>query len=383
MLSSVTTVRFIGILSVFTVLNMTFIGLTWNRKDKTVTRHMDSILEGIWRYIQGAEVCQLVEVMAEPCIRSVTEIPSKELAANSVKRLLSMCTKMSEGTERSNEIRNPIITLFTTWGPSKDPEKYSIHKRTLRNWASFMPRVDIVVFTNVSDDAKFTKAFGAKVLPVLEHGGGGAPVLRWMFETVKKYYTKSTFYGYVNSDILFTDTLISTLETIKNIKSMNNPIFVVGRRINVNGVSDNEAENYENIETMARHRGQLFAAHAEDFFITNAAFPWSNIINIVVGRLAYDNWIVGHVICNMKIDVIDVTDTVTAVHQTSKAGGNFEGHKSQHSQYNNRLFKSLGINPKFKSGLTICAPEKTFLNLCNKIQIVKKTEFFDECKCQR
>lgn len=381
MLSSAQTFRFIGILSVLTVLNVTFLGLTWTRKDNIVGCSMENVLEGMTRYIQGTGARQLAEVMAEPCIRSVTEMRSMESVADSVRGLVSVCRKMNETRKRSRKLRNPIITLFTTWGPSNDTEKFAIHKRTLRNWASFMPKVDIVVFTNSSHDAKLAQEFGAKVLPVIEHRGGGSPVLRWMFETVKKDHIISTLYGYVNSDILFTDKLISTLEAIIKTRSMKEPVFIVGRRINVKGVSYNETVTYKSIETIAKQRGELFGANAEDFFITNAAFPWPKIIDVVVGRLAYDNWIVGHVICDMKIDVIDVTDTVTAVHQTSEAGGNFEGFKSQHAHYNNGLFKSLGIHPKFQSGFTICAPERTFLSLCNVIQIVKRTEFWDECAC--
>lgn len=331
--------------------------------------------------MKGSGARPLSDVMAEPCVRAVSHEKTMETVVESVKGLLAICKERNESLKLRRALRTPIITLFTTWGPTNDSEKVTIHRRTLRNWASLKPKVELVVFTNSSEDAKVAEEYGADVLPILEHKGGGAPVLRWMFERVKRDHLVSTLYGFVNSDILFTDKLISTLETIIRNKNMKKPVFIVGRRINVKGVTDNETETFDGIESISKDRGELFSANAEDFFITNAAFPWPKIVDVVVGRLAYDNWIVGHVICNMKIDVIEVTETVTSVHQTSKAGGNYEGFKSKHAHYNNALFKAKGIHPKFESGFTICAPEYTFVNLCGEVQILKRTNFWHECAC--
>ena len=360
---------------------MAFLGVNWNRKENAPACSVDNVLEGLSRYIQGSGARSLADVMAEPCVKSVNSEKTMEAVVESVKGLIAVCKQRNESRKLQRALRQPIITLFTTWAPTNDSEKKEIHQRTLQNWASLKPHVEIVVFTNSSDDKLMAEKHGAEVLPVLQHRGGGAPILRWMFEAVKKDHIVSTLLGYVNSDILFTDKLISTLEAIIKTKDMKKPVFIVGRRINVKDVTSNETETYAEIERIAKNRGELFGANAEDFFITNTAFPWPKIVDVVVGRLAYDNWIVGHVICNMKIDVIEVTDTVTSVHQTSKAGGNYEGFKSKHANHNNALFKAKGIHPKFESGFTICAPEYTFYNLCGDVQILKRTDFWQECAC--
>lgn len=358
-----------------------YLGVSWTRKENAPACSVDNVLDGLSRYIQGSGARALGDVMPEPCVKSVNAEKTLNSIVDSVRGLVAVCRRRNESRKLTRALRNPVITLFTTWPETNDTEKMSIHKRTLKNWASLKPKVEIVVFTNSTQDAKTAEKYGADVLPILKHYGGGAPVLGWMFEMVKKGHMISSLYGYVNSDILFTDRFILTLEAIIRSKGLNKPFFIVGRRINVKGVNDNETETFRDIETVAKQRGELFGANAEDFFISNAAFPWPKIIDVVVGRLAYDNWIVGHVICNMKIDVIDVTDTVTSVHQTSAAGGNFEGFKNKNAHYNNALFKKKGITPKFESGFTICAPELTFMNLCGEIQVLKRTDFWSECTC--
>jgi hypothetical protein len=38
--------------------------------------------------------------------------------------------------------------------------------------------------------------------------------------------------------------------------------------------------------------GKLFTAWGEDYFITNSNYPWKDCPEVVVGRVAYDNWLV-------------------------------------------------------------------------------------------
>ncbi|KAK3599737.1 hypothetical protein CHS0354_037210, partial [Potamilus streckersoni] len=62
----------------------------------------------------------------------------------------------------------------------------------------------------------------------------------------------------------------------------------------------------------------LFAAYAEDYFITSTSYPWKDIPDIVIGRRAYDNWLVLNA-RTMMHRVLDATETILAVHQTTNA----------------------------------------------------------------
>ncbi|KAH3786074.1 hypothetical protein DPMN_164206 [Dreissena polymorpha] len=67
-------------------------------------------------------------------------------------------------------------------------------------------------------------------------------------------------------------------------------------------------------------------------------------MDVVICRLAYDNWIVAHSICDLQIDVIDVSGTVLAVHQSTTSGGNKEGFKHEQTKYNLKMFDEMDIN---------------------------------------
>ena len=64
----------------------------------------------------------------------------------------------------------------------------------------------------------------------------------------------------------------------------------------------------------------------QDFFIvTRGTFKWSEIPDFVIGRPAYDNWLVDYAFHHL-VDSIDVSATVHAIHQTD-VDGNKAGHK--------------------------------------------------------
>jgi hypothetical protein len=96
------------------------------------------------------------------------------------------------------------------------------------------------------------------------------------------------------------------------------PALIVGKRTNVNmSVVVNEAVYLsKDVESVARAYGELFREDAIDyFFIKRNVFPWHRVPGLVIGRRAYDNFIVGIGIM-FDVAVVDATQTVVAVHQT-------------------------------------------------------------------
>lgn len=361
---------------------MAFLGMSWNKKVHFYACSVDNVIDGAAKYIRQNGAKSFEKSLIEPCQKFENKQDTLESFNDALTNLVDFCRKSNiNRTKMFAKITNPVIVLFSTW--PHDTSKDSLHNLTLQNWKSFMPKVEFAVFTNSSHDKKLAQSFGAKTLPILHHAGGGAPVLKSMFLTIIKMYPNSSLFGYVNSDILFTNKFTESLETIIHLKNMSKPLLLVGRRVNVNNILPNETTSYAALETVAKERGELFGPNAEDFFITNSIFPWKNIIDVVIGRIAYDNWLVGHVICHLHVDVIDLSDTVLAVHQTTKKGGNYEGFKSKYTHHNNALFKKLKIIPVFETGFTICAQELTNYNLCGDIHIFKRMTFWEKCKCPK
>ena len=72
-------------------------------------------------------------------------------------------------------------------------------------------------------------------------------------------------------------------------------------------------------------------SYAEDYFIysrspQNLSLQLDLVPDFVVGRLAYDNWLVDQAVHDSAVDVIDGTATVLAMHLSGK-DGNMAGHR--------------------------------------------------------
>ena len=127
--------------------------------------------------------------------------------------------------------------------------------------------------------------------------------------------------------------------------------LVVGRRTNVLLGNDSLLYLPESVTQAARQHGQLFGEDAEDyFFIAFNDFPWHRVADVVVGRPAYDNYLVGRAI-QQNVAVVDATATLLAVHQTDKEGS------MTGRQYKDSEFNAFRIGPKFdySVGLTSSA----------------------------
>ncbi|KAK3600959.1 hypothetical protein CHS0354_004168 [Potamilus streckersoni] len=282
----------------------------------------------------------------------------------------------------------PLLILFTSWVDSED--KYLVHNLTTLNWLSLRPFIMPIVFTNDTALARVCESAGWVVMPLRVAAADGIPVLKYMYLDAMRRF-ESNFYAFANSDILFTDTLVDTLIEIfqNNPTSRNstqdnstshhdnsashNPTqdistsqyhtLIIGRRTNVYNMTMKEGSSWSELTTVAKKRGELFRIDAEDYFITSASYPWNDIPEIVIGRRAYDNWLVLNA-RKQKHQVIDATDTILAVHQTT-IHGNFEGMAKNNKDYNLNLLASLYKSLQYDLGVTVCTEYQTTTNTGN------------------
>ena len=180
----------------------------------------------------------------------------------------------------------------------------------------------------------------------------------------------STFYDSANGDILF-DTSLS--ETLKSLASRRNslpraPIMITGHRTNYK-MSDNWTEpivDFYYIEQL-RTRGKLFWANAEDYFLFTKDFPRYLFKDLVIGRPAYDNYLVVMSL-KLNVSVVDATKTLTALHQQSSKEPDVTSHNNKDSGHNYKVIGSFS----YKKGHTYDAQYETVFNL-NLMQIDIKT----------
>ena len=298
------------------------------------------------------EISSETQISSKP--PSVTNIvtTSKEISSTLSVKSSDLMREYRAMIERNETM--PLLTLFTSWGDSAD--KYLVHNLTSINWLSLRPFVVPVLFTNESSVASECEKQGWEVFPIRVAAAGGVPVLKFMYVDVIAAFN-STFYGYANGDILFTNQIVETLLSIAKAIDLEKATLIVGKRTNVVNVTEDEGSSWENITRISKERGQLFTGYAEDYFITQRNYPWKDMPEVVIGRRAYDNWLVYNARKSKHV-VIDITESSLAMHQTT-AAGNFEGHGHENSHYNDNLLKKIYKSIKYNAGVVECVEQQT------------------------
>ena len=231
-----------------------------------------------------------------------------------------------------------VVTMFTTmFNADPSSPKYWIQLNTVRA-LQLLPGVDVVVFSKDREVATAVAQHGegAEVVADFETNKYGTPKLKSMFRHVE-HHGNSQMFGYTNGDILFCDELVHTLKTVlAAVQSgqLTKRVLVVGKRYNYamperfsssSPLYIKSAADVHRVIDVMRPATKPFQDDAQDFFIiTPGTFVWDRIPDFVVGRPAYDNWLVDHAFHD-GIDTVDVSKTVHAVHQTDGAG-NKAGH---------------------------------------------------------
>ncbi|OWF55609.1 uncharacterized protein LOC110458058 isoform X2 [Mizuhopecten yessoensis] len=270
-------------------------------------------------------------------------------------------------TEQGYNRSELLLTLFTSW--TTKAEKYICHNNTIRNWLEFKPVIQPILFTNETLLKEEAVEKGWDVLPI-RMSGRGVPILKYMYRDVMEKYV-SPFYAYSNGDILYSHTLIDTLKAVMNSSYLLNdkPIMIVGRRTNVQNVTSEEAISGKIVNKTANIRGKLFTVWGEDYFITSANYPWMSIPEVIIGRRAYDNWLVLNARKRNHV-TIDATITLLGLHQTTKAG-NSEGFKADNPGYNHNLLSRMYHRLNYDVGCTSCIEFYTRYH-DNLIEILKR-----------
>ena len=267
-----------------------------------------------------------------------------------------------------------ILTIFTTFKDSYN--KSYIYKNTIRNWGLLSPDVIPVLFTDMNESSSivdYARQRKWHVFQIPQKSKGGIPILRHMFLEAQQLFD-TQFYGYANSDILFDRNLTDTIHSLIRLKKKLTNILIVGRRKNWKIKWQQNITELEEIGHYAKSL-TLFWTCAEDYFIsTHNGYPWSTIPDFVVGRPAYDNWLVITALTR-RIPVVDATLTITALHQTD-AKGIMEGAKARVETDLNRQL--AGRNFSYALAYTTCAH---FLTSTNNGSIVMKERKVNGNKC--
>ena len=259
----------------------------------------------------------------------------------------------SIATPHSNQ---PVLVLCTTY--PDNPEKEYLIENTFKVWSSLKPQVLPVFFYTADNSSLIELARRYRIdvypCPKISDGKPSSCVLPAMIENLIQNYD-ALYYGYANGDILFDQNLATSLIAVSRssyASRFKNTFLLVGKRSNLQVTKStiiNDSSDIQNLKSSAK----LFTGYAVDYFISpKRGFPWSQLLPVAVGRLGYDNYLVGSTLLKGMV-VIDLTKTVPAIHQTATEG-NFAGQRNALSgkAVNYRL---IGRDFDYATGRVDCA----------------------------
>ena len=233
-----------------------------------------------------------------------------------------------DGEQAPNTETRPDLCVVITFGATDDDLKKQAHRNTAAVYSSLRPRVHAFLAKPVPPEATADWPWGIVEAP--ETNQHGTPVLLSLLERVRDACPDAPFVAYANSDILFDARLLRTLDALL---AWNQPeLLAVGRRSNHN------LQGQLTIDDVTRVPSELFVAVAQDYFIVTRVLVerWRMLPPFVIGRRGYDNALVDWGFHHSVL--IDLTETVTALHQTT-SDGNYAGHSDRNAdkEYNVQL----------------------------------------------
>lgn len=196
----------------------------------------------------------------------------------------------------------------------------------------------------------------------------GVPILGSMYMEVMRQCPFAKTYTYVNGDIIGTSEFVHTINAVLHIGEF----LMVGRRTNVKWDKKHSVKHMNYSFDSHFEKGALFQTDAQDYFtVTKRAIDWESIPPFVIGRPAYDNWLVNHIYHNPSVALIDATKTVRMVHQTDEDGNGAHGGRMVKSRADKQYNRILGKG-QWDHGRTTHAQWETSYDATGKIVLLDR-----------
>ncbi|KAL7539051.1 hypothetical protein ACHAXR_009004 [Thalassiosira sp. AJA248-18] len=230
-------------------------------------------------------------------------------------------------------------------------------------------------FSSMSDRL----AFFVPPLSSLKLNKYGVPVLGSLFEVAMRSCPDALTFTYVNGDLLPDVDFLETLEAVSSVMAETN-FLMVGRRTNVDWTHRATSIREEGFDfDIHFSEGQLFTSEALDYFVcTQHAIDFNGIPPFVVGRPAYDNWLVNHIYHDGTVALIDATKTASVIHQQDSYGEYSHGGGKVRSVADYNFNKRLARGD-YAAGTTNHARYETRWQ-GGKVEIVDRTRCVDDAE---
>jgi hypothetical protein len=203
------------------------------------------------------------------------------------------------------------VTLFTIPKAFTEPHVSLIQRNALASWQRLAPAVQVLVMGDDPGVAEAAVEFGATHVGDVAKNEFGTPLLDSAFREAARRGSGEIL-CYSNADIvLFADVL----DAVRRLPL--DPYLAICRRwdcdVNVPLSEIAAADSDQSLRAWAHERGTLDGGLGSDLFVfrkdTDFGLP-----PFAVGRAGWDNWMMGRAL-ELKLPLIDLTPSVTAIHQ--------------------------------------------------------------------
>jgi len=235
-----------------------------------------------------------------------------------------------------------MLTIFTTPKPSRGHFAV-IQRNAIESWTLLRPDCEVILFGHEEGAAEVARDFGIRHEPAVQRNERGLKYLNYLFDRAQEI-ARHPLMCYVNCDILL---MSDFREAVQRIAHWQGTFLMVGRRWDLNL---DEAWNFEDpdwegrLRALALQEGKQREPNWIDYFVFRGGFYYRRIPPFVIGRVAWDNWLVWKA-RSLRAPVVDASSIVMAVHQNHDYSYHPEGKKGiwsdQESRRNYKLAGSL------------------------------------------
>jgi hypothetical protein len=212
-----------------------------------------------------------------------------------------------QSTSSPESIETPRHVVFSSYKCDLfdcSPVRRAAEHNSQQQWKNMSPHVLFLDFSNISQ------------YPFVQVNKFDVPVFRSFFLQAEALAPDARSYTYVNGDILPEPTFFQTVDAWLEQQAFE-PFLMVGQRTNVEWQVHYDVQDFDKLF----QQGELFVEYAEDYFVvSNDTIAWEQIPPFVIGRRAYDNWLVAYAHFHQNITLIDITQTTRVIHQTDEEG---------------------------------------------------------------
>jgi hypothetical protein len=228
-----------------------------------------------------------------------------------------------------------VLTLFSIPKPFEG-DIAELQGNALSSWAALGPSVQVVLVGDEPGVAEAAAAVGADHVEHVARSDRGTPRLDDAFrgvDTVARHPLRC----FVNADVVFLDDF---LPAVTRLGSWREPWLAVGRTLDVRlPPAVTSRPGWRDEVRRAAPRGVRRGAAAVDWFVFQREL-FVGMPPFVVGRAAFDNWMLWHVRAQ-HLPVVDLTGDVLSIHQSHGyghlPGGKHEAYWGPEAQRNREL----------------------------------------------